>query len=101
MNEGRCWFKYQFTDHEFHVTGLVTEPGAKTMKFSLWGNTLPSPEWQVITVDFENVLERACKLINLGYIVQKAISAYPRGGVFVDAFGCGVMVQETSVTHCS
>ena len=63
MNEGRCWFKYQFTDHEFHVTGLVTEPGAKTMKFSLWGNTLPSPEWQVITVDFENVLERACKLI--------------------------------------
>lgn len=63
VNEGRCWFKYQFTDHQFHVTGLVTEPGAKTMRFSLWGNTLPSPEWQVITVDFEKVLAKACKLI--------------------------------------
>lgn len=60
VNEGRCWFKYHFTDHQFHVTGLVTEPGAKTMKFSLWGNTLPSPEWQVITIDFEQVLGRAC-----------------------------------------
>ena len=24
---------------------------------------LPSPEWQVFTVDFEKVLERPCKLI--------------------------------------
>lgn len=65
VNEGRCWFKYKFTEHQFHVTGLVTEPGAKTMRFSLWGNTMPSPEWQVITVDFEKVLARACKLIIL------------------------------------
>ncbi|KAJ7388869.1 Sortilin [Desmophyllum pertusum] len=61
VNEGRCWFKYRFTEHEFHVTGLVTEPGAKTMRFSLWGSTLPSREWEVITVDFEKVLTRACK----------------------------------------
>ena len=76
MNEGRCWFKYTFTDHQFHVTGLVTEPGAKTMKFSLWGNTLPSPEWQVITVDFEKVLARACKLIEVGGKYNKIIWFY-------------------------
>lgn len=62
VNEGRCWFKHPFTNHDFTVTGLVTEPGGKTMRFSLWGFTLPSREWQVITVDFENVLKRACKL---------------------------------------
>ena len=62
VNEGRCWFKHPFTNRDFTVTGLVTEPGGKTMRFSLWGFTLPSREWQVITVDFENVLKRACKL---------------------------------------
>ncbi|CAH3016922.1 unnamed protein product [Porites evermanni] len=60
VNEGLCWFKYRFTEHDFHVTGLVTEPGAKTMRFSIWGYTLPSPEWEVITVDFEKVLTRHC-----------------------------------------
>ena len=63
MNEGRCWFKYHFTEHEIHVAGLVTEPGAKTMRFSMWGFTIPHREWQVITVDFEKVLNRACKLV--------------------------------------
>ena len=62
MNEGRCWFKYKYTDHDFHVVGLVTEPGAKTMRFSLWGFTLPTRAWQVVTVDFKKVLQRACKL---------------------------------------
>ena len=63
MNEGRCWFKYRYTDlGSFHVIGLVTEPGAKTMRFSLWGFTLPSRSWQVVTVDFEKVLHRPCKL---------------------------------------
>ncbi|RMX56756.1 hypothetical protein pdam_00022246, partial [Pocillopora damicornis] len=61
VNEGRCWFKHPFTNRDFTVTGLVTEPGGKTMRFSLWGFTLPSREWEVITVDFENVLKRACK----------------------------------------
>ena len=67
MNEGLCWFKYKFAKHDFHVTGLVTEPGAKTMRFSIWGYTLPlpesSPEWEVITVDFEKVLTRRCKSV--------------------------------------
>lgn len=60
VNEGGCWFKYTFTDRDFTVTGLVTEPGGSTMRFSLWGFTLPSRAWQVITVDFEKVLKRAC-----------------------------------------
>ena len=61
VNQGRCWFKYRFTEREFHMTGLVTEPGAKTMRFSLWGFSLPANEWQVITVDFHNVLKQACE----------------------------------------
>lgn len=61
VNEGRCWFKYEFTEHEFHVAGLVTEPGAKTMRFSMWGFTFPSREWQVITVNFGKVLGRNCQ----------------------------------------
>lgn len=60
VNEGRCWFKYKYTDHDFHVVGLVTEPGAKTMLFSLWGFTLPTRAWQVVTVDFKNLLQRPC-----------------------------------------
>ena len=63
MNEGLCWFKYGFTKHDFHVTGLVTEPGAKTMRFSIWGYTWPSREWEVITVDFKKVLTRRCKSV--------------------------------------
>ena len=63
VNEGRCWFKYEFTEHEFHVAGLVTEPGAKTMRFSMWGFTFPSREWQVITVNFGKVLGRNCKFV--------------------------------------
>ena len=74
MNEGRCWFKYRFTTHDFHVTGLVTEPGAKTMRFSLWGSTLPSAVWEVITVDFEKVLRRACKLIQFAGTVEPRLS---------------------------
>lgn len=61
VNEGRCWFKYRFTENNFHVVGLVTEPGAKTMRFSLWGFMLPSRFWQVFTVDFENLLQRPCQ----------------------------------------
>ena len=81
VNEGRCWFKYKFTDHEFHVTGLVTEPGARTMKFSLWGNTLPSHEWQVITVDFEQVLKRACKLISFNKAMSRMYN-----GILISCF---------------
>ena len=95
MNEGRCWFKYHFTDHQFHVTGLVTEPGAKTMKFSLWGNTLPSPEWQVITIDFEQVLGRACKLTIL--YKKKTINTTPGAGVGGEVLG---VVQCVGNSQC-
>ena len=33
------------------------------MRFSKWGYTLPSREWEIFTVDFEKVLTRACKLV--------------------------------------
>jgi len=58
------------------VTGLVTEPGAKTMRFNLWGFTLPSREWEVITVDFENVLTRACKFLFLTFFLLINVSRY-------------------------
>ena len=51
------------------MAGLVTEPGAKTMRFNMWGFTLPSREWEVITVDFEKVLTRACKLVTTFFSV--------------------------------
>ncbi|XP_032235720.1 sortilin [Nematostella vectensis] len=60
VDEGACWYRYQFTETNLVFTGLVTAPGARTLRFSIWGYTLPNKTWRVITVDFEKLLTFKC-----------------------------------------
>lgn len=61
LDMGQCWFKHKISNTPFFITGLVTEPGAKTMRFSLWGYSKDTKEWSVFTVEFYRVIMRACE----------------------------------------
>lgn len=64
VDEGDCWFSYEFSQEKFHLTGLVTSPGARTMRVSLWGYTGGTRRWVVYTLNFRRVLEKKCKFMN-------------------------------------
>jgi hypothetical protein len=63
VDQGQCWFSFEFTKEQFHLTGLVTSPGAHTMRVSLWGYNGTNRQWMVHTLNFRRVLEKKCKLI--------------------------------------
>ena len=52
------------------VRGLVTEPHSKKRTFSIWGviRNDDAKAWQVITISFENILNRKCKLAFSGLL---------------------------------
>ena len=64
---GQCWFKQNFTNIQGVVIGgLTTEPGAKTLRFSLWGHKpqdddKAKKEWVVFTIEFDGLLPRKCE----------------------------------------
>ncbi|XP_031571745.1 sortilin-like [Actinia tenebrosa] len=60
VDEGGCWFSYEFPKEKFHLTGLVTSPGAQTMRVSLWGYAGGTRRWMVNTLNFRRVLEKKC-----------------------------------------
>ncbi|CAH1265006.1 SORT1 [Branchiostoma lanceolatum] len=60
FDEGQCWKDYKFTEEEIVFTGLLTEPGAKTMKVGIWGFGRDDHKWRVTVIDFEKVITRQC-----------------------------------------
>ncbi|XP_066283754.1 sortilin-like isoform X2 [Branchiostoma lanceolatum] len=60
FDEGQCWKDYKFTEEEIVFTGLLTEPGAKTMKVGIWGFGRDDHKWRVTVIDFEMVVTRQC-----------------------------------------
>ncbi|XP_078595135.1 sortilin-like isoform X2 [Branchiostoma floridae x Branchiostoma japonicum] len=60
FDEGQCWRDYKFTEEEIVFTGLLTEPGAKTMKVGIWGFGRDDHKWRVTVIDFEKVVTRQC-----------------------------------------
>ena len=63
LDQGRCWTVMSFTSDPMIVRGLVTEPHSKKRAFSIWGiiKTDVSRVWQVVTINFENILQRRCE----------------------------------------
>uniref|UniRef100_A0A8C6SBN8 Sortilin 1a n=1 Tax=Neogobius melanostomus TaxID=47308 RepID=A0A8C6SBN8_9GOBI len=61
VDEGQCWFSYNFTSDPFHFSGLDSEPGSRSMNVSLWGYRSDYSRWVVITVDFKKILSEDCE----------------------------------------
>lgn len=59
-DEGQCWHSYNFTDSPIYLTGLATEPGARSMNVSIWGYR-ESYDWVSFTIDFRDLLTRDCE----------------------------------------
>ncbi|CAG5130317.1 unnamed protein product, partial [Candidula unifasciata] len=60
-DEGNCWHTYKFTSDEIKFTGLLTEPGGKSMTFGIWGYQKASKKWTVNVIDFNTIVTRECK----------------------------------------
>ncbi|CAG5136711.1 unnamed protein product, partial [Candidula unifasciata] len=60
-DEGSCWHTYKFTSDDIKFTGLLTEPGGKSMTFGLWGYHKETKKWTVSVIDFSKVVTRECK----------------------------------------
>ncbi|KAH9512967.1 Sortilin [Bulinus truncatus] len=61
-DEGNCWHLYKFTNETIRFTGLLTEPGGKSMTVGIWGYTVKDKKWTVSIIDFSNVVKDECKL---------------------------------------
>ncbi|XP_070193615.1 sortilin-like isoform X2 [Littorina saxatilis] len=59
-DEGRCWHNYQFTNETIHHTGLLTEPGGKSMTVAVWGYNVDNKKWTVNVIDFTDVVGDRC-----------------------------------------
>ncbi|KAK3102843.1 hypothetical protein FSP39_014357 [Pinctada imbricata] len=63
-DEGRCWHEYTFmknTSSPVTVTGLLTEPGAKSLTVSVWGYHRDTRKWVTYVIEFKKVLTRQCQ----------------------------------------
>ncbi|XP_014670046.1 PREDICTED: sortilin-like [Priapulus caudatus] len=65
IDGGMEWHCYEFTNETVHFTGLLTEPGSRSLFVNLWGYDVVSGDWQITTIDFKAVLKTECK--RLGY----------------------------------
>lgn len=61
LDMGNCWHTYNFTQEPLHFTGLLTEPGSKSLQVSLWGFGEKDRIWNVHTIDFGKVITRHCE----------------------------------------
>ncbi|ESO99480.1 hypothetical protein LOTGIDRAFT_231095 [Lottia gigantea] len=59
-DEGRCWHEYEYTDEDINLTGLLTEPGGKSMTCSIWGYHKQTHKWTVYVIDFKDVIAKEC-----------------------------------------
>lgn len=59
-DEGHCWHTYQFTNETIQHTGLLTEPGGKSLTVAIWGYKMADKKWVVQVIDFESVLVNKC-----------------------------------------
>ncbi|BFZ08463.1 hypothetical protein BsWGS_11502 [Bradybaena similaris] len=60
-DEGHCWHTYKFTSDDIKFTGLLTEPGGKSMTFGIWGYQRNTKKWTVNVIDFNTIVTRECK----------------------------------------
>ncbi|XP_078730169.1 sortilin isoform X1 [Lampetra fluviatilis] len=91
-DEGQTWYEYTFTGQKMVVSGLASEPGAKSMNVSVWGYRMlgyAEHVWVVVTIDFQELLSRDCE--DSDYLQWKAHERAPG-----DAWdGCVLGLHET------
>ncbi|XP_028406976.1 sortilin-related receptor-like isoform X2 [Dendronephthya gigantea] len=78
-DEGLTWKRYNFTDQDIHVYGLLTEPGETTTIFTIFGSYHGHHSWLVVQVNVSNVLGKPCNKSD-----YETWSAHKRG----DGYGC-------------
>ncbi|XP_072026161.1 sortilin-like [Amphiura filiformis] len=61
-DEGHCWNEFQFSEDEagIIVTGILPEPGEKSLNISIWGFGADDHLWRAYTIDFSAILTRQC-----------------------------------------
>lgn len=69
-DEGNCWHTYKYTDEKIVFTGLLTEPGSKSMVISIWGYGEDDRKWVVFNINFKNVIKGKCKCIFFKHFVK-------------------------------
>ena len=60
MNEGETWHSEMFSDSKIYVYGLMTEPGEKTLVFTVFGSETTTHSWLIVQIDFRNVFSPTC-----------------------------------------
>ncbi|XP_018428092.1 PREDICTED: sortilin [Nanorana parkeri] len=63
IDEGQCWFSYNFTTQPVIFTGLASEPGARSLNVTVWGYEpgLIHRVWKSYTIDFASLLNKNCE----------------------------------------
>ncbi|XP_065066898.1 sortilin-like [Rhopilema esculentum] len=113
LDQGRCWNTFKFTDDPMMIRGLVTEPNSKKRTFSIWGVIEGDKEktWQVVTVNFEDILTRRCNIGDYEYWSPHAIGrkdgcflgtkeAYPRVKPEVFCYSGDDYKPKITKEHC-
>ncbi|XP_071083380.1 sortilin-like isoform X1 [Haliotis cracherodii] len=60
-DEGNCWHDYKYTDEDIVFTGLLTEPGGRSMTVSIWGYSNDQQrQWVVYVINFADVITKKC-----------------------------------------
>ncbi|KAL3853614.1 hypothetical protein ACJMK2_017146 [Sinanodonta woodiana] len=91
-DEGNCWHNYQFTNESIHLTGLLTEPGEKSIVVSIWGYRMSDKKWVTHVIDFKKVIKTKCDDTDYEPWVAHLESRKTEG---LDIYGCLLGKRET------
>ncbi|XP_071492134.1 sortilin-related receptor-like [Diadema antillarum] len=61
INEGETWHTESFSDSKIYVYGLMTEPGEKTLTFTVFGSETKSHSWLIVQINFRDVFSTTCQ----------------------------------------
>ncbi len=57
-DEGETWTPYKFSEEEYRIYGILTEPGEKTTIFSVFGSRSAKHSWIIIKVDLKSIFSK-------------------------------------------
>nr|XP_054761024.1 sortilin-related receptor-like [Lytechinus pictus] len=60
VNEGETWHSEAFSETKIYVYGLMTEPGEKSLTFTVFGSETETHSWLIVQINFRNVFSTVC-----------------------------------------
>ncbi|XP_030833611.1 sortilin-related receptor isoform X4 [Strongylocentrotus purpuratus] len=60
VNEGETWHSEMFSESKIYVYGLMTEPGEKSLVFTVFGSETATHSWLIVQINFRPVFSTNC-----------------------------------------